>query len=97
MLTTEPLIQRARIGAHRLPDGSWEFLLWAPQARSVRLQLCTCNELIDMDPLSNGYFLANVAQVDEGTQYLYRLDDQRGLPDPASRFQPQGTRPITDC
>ena len=90
MLTTEILIRPARIGAHPLPDGSWEFLLWAPNARSVRLQLCPCNELIDMEPLPKGYFRANITEVDEGTQYLYRLDEQRGLPDPASRFQPQG-------
>jgi maltooligosyltrehalose trehalohydrolase len=90
MLTTEILNQQARIGAHRFPDGSWEFLLWAPHARSVRLQLRPCDELIEMEPLPKGYFRANVAGVDEGTQYFYRLDDQHGLPDPASRFQPQG-------
>ena len=82
MLTTEILIQQARLGAHRLPDGSWEFLLWAPNARSVRLQLCPSDKLIDMEPLPNGYFRAHVTEVDEGTQYLYRLDELRRLPDP---------------
>jgi maltooligosyltrehalose trehalohydrolase len=90
MLATEILIQPARIGAHRLPDGSWEFLLWAPHARSVRLELCSCNEFVDMEPLPRGYFRANVKGFDEGAQYLYRLDDERSFPDPASRFQPQG-------
>jgi maltooligosyltrehalose trehalohydrolase len=90
MLTTEILTQPAQIGAHRLPDGSWEFLLWAPHARSVRLDLCSCKELINMEPLPRGYFRTNVTEVDEGAQYLYRLDNNRGLPDPASRFQPQG-------
>ena len=90
MLTTEILIQEAPIGAHRLPDESWEFLLWAPNARSVRLQLCPSDELIGMEPLPHGYYHAQVKQIEAGTQYLYRLDDQRGLPDPASRFQPQG-------
>jgi maltooligosyltrehalose trehalohydrolase len=78
------------LGAHRLPDGSWEFLLWAPNARSVRLQLCPSDKLIDMEPLLHGYYRAQVKQIDGGTRYLYRLDDQRGFPDPASRFQPQG-------
>jgi maltooligosyltrehalose trehalohydrolase len=90
MFTTEILTQQPRIGAHRLPDGSWEFLLWVPNASSIRLQLCTGNELIGMEPLPHGYFRANVGEVNEGTQYLYRLDDERSLPDPASRFQPQG-------
>ena len=91
MRTAEIVIQRERIGAHRLLDGSWEFLLWAPNARSVRLQLCgPDDDLIDMESLPRGYFRANVAVVEEGAQYLYRLHDQRSLPDPASRFQPQG-------
>jgi maltooligosyltrehalose trehalohydrolase len=90
MLTTEILTQQPRIGAHRLPNGSWEFLLWAPNARSVRLQLCPGNELIELERLPHGYFRTNVAEVDESTQYLYRLDDQRSLPDPGSRFQPEG-------
>ncbi len=90
MLTTEISMQQSRIGAHHLPDGSWEFLLWAPHARSVRLQLCPSNQLIDMELLPKGYFRANVTGLNEGTQYSYRLDEQRGLPDPASRFQPQG-------
>ena len=91
MQTTEILTQRDRIGPHRLSDGSWEFLLWAPNARSVRLKLCSSkDDLIDMESLAQGYFRTNVAEVDDGAQYLYRLDDQRTLPDPASRFQPQG-------
>jgi maltooligosyltrehalose trehalohydrolase len=90
MSTTEISIQQPRVGTHRLPDGSWEFLLWAPHARSVRLQLFSTKELIDMQPLPKGYFRANVAEIDKGTQYLYLLDDRRALPDPASRFQPQG-------
>ena len=91
MRTAEALIQREQIGSHRLPDESWEFLLWAPNAHSVRLQLCPPDDdLIDMESLPRGYFRANVAEVEEGAQYLYRLDDHRSLPDPASRFQPQG-------
>jgi maltooligosyltrehalose trehalohydrolase len=90
MLTNEILIQSTRVGAHRLADGSWQFLLWAPNAHSVRLQLCPRNEFIDMEPLPHGYFRANLTKADEGAQYLYRLDDHRVLPDPASRFQPEG-------
>ena len=90
MQTTEILIQRQRIGPNRLPDGSWEFLLWAPHAHSVRLQLRPDDALINMEPLPKGYFRANLAEVEDGAQYLYRLDDQRSLPDPASRFQPEG-------
>lgn len=35
-------------------------------------------------------FTAEVENVQPGTRYLLRLDDGRELPDPASRFQPEG-------
>jgi maltooligosyltrehalose trehalohydrolase len=79
-----------RLGATRLPDGSWQFLLWAPKAHSVRLHLLRHNEFVPLEPLAGGYYCAIIGSLDAGCQYLYRLDDQRELPDPASRFQPQG-------
>lgn len=82
-------VNAARLGPSRLPDGSWQFLLWAPNANSVCLHLCDNNELVAMEPLANGYYQTVVSKLNRGARYLYRLDD-RGLPDPASRFQPEG-------
>lgn len=90
MQTAEIAMPQERIGPRPLPDGRWEFLLWAPNARSVQLQFCPSGDFIVMEPLPEGYFRANISEMDEGTQYLYRLDGQRSLPDPTSRFQPQG-------
>lgn len=90
MLSTQISVNPARLGSNRLPDGSWQFLLWAPNGRSVRLHLCDTDELVSMEPLANGYYQAVVSGLRDRAQYLYRLDDNRGLPDPASRFQPEG-------
>ena len=34
-----PSPEKTRIGAHRLSDGSWEFLLWAPNSQSANVRL----------------------------------------------------------
>lgn len=79
-----------RLGANRLADGRWEFLLWAPNARSVSLHLLHNSELLAMAPLSRGYFHRTVENLEPGTRYFLQLDGARELPDPASRFQPEG-------
>ena len=79
-----------RLGANRLADGRWEFLLWAPKARSVSLHLLHSGELLTMAPLSRGYFRRTVENLEPGTRYFFQLDGARELPDPASRFQPEG-------
>jgi maltooligosyltrehalose trehalohydrolase len=79
-----------RLGANRLADGRWEFLLWAPKARSVSLHLLRSGELLAMAPLSRGYFHRTVENLEPGTRYFLQLDGARELPDPASRFQPEG-------
>jgi len=84
------VLKANRIGANRLPDGSWLFLLWAPHSRSVSLKLVESGRTILMDPLPGGYHRALIGDVSSGARYCYRLEDGRELPDPASRFQPEG-------
>ncbi len=44
-----------------------------------------------LEPDAEGFFSAHVADVRAGARYAYRLDDDDDLlPDPASRFQPEG-------
>lgn len=90
MSSTQISVNPGRLGASRLADGSWQFLLWAPNARRVGLHLCDADELVTMEPLALGYHQAIVPELGPCAQYLYQLDDNRRLPDPASRFQPQG-------
>ncbi|MFZ0735241.1 MAG: malto-oligosyltrehalose trehalohydrolase [Candidatus Sulfotelmatobacter sp.] len=78
-----------RLGANRLPDGRWAFLVWAPKSASVSVRIRDTEELIPMQAVSCGYHHAALS-LDPGTKYLYRLEDGRELPDPASRFQPDG-------
>ncbi len=80
-----------RAGANRLADGSWEFLVWAPNAREVDLHLLRGgDELLKMAPLQRGYFHGAIKNLEAGSRYLFQLDGARDLPDPASRFQPEG-------
>ncbi len=88
MLSTEVLTKETRVGANRLPDGSWDFLLWAPQARAVSLHFPKSGKLVPMEPLTDGYHRATIKTLEAGSQYSYQLDGGRDLPDPASRFQP---------
>jgi len=83
-------IREARLGAHPLLDGSCEFLLWAPNARSVDVHVVEPDLLIAMESLSRGYYYVVTPNLKTGDQYFYRLDQSRDLPDPASCFQPQG-------
>ena len=43
-----------------------------------------------MVPLADGYYRATVKTLQPGSEYLYQLDAERELPDPASRFQARG-------
>lgn len=82
-----------RLGARRLLDGRWKFLLWAPLVRAASVHLLCGDgdgEFIAMEPLARGYHRAVVDRIEPGCQYRYRLDDERELPDPASRFQRDG-------
>ena len=91
MPPTQVLNHGTRIGAKRLPDGRWEFLLWAPQAHVVKLHILRgSGELLSMEPLAGGYHRAMVDTLELGAEYFYQLNGERDLPDPASRFQAQG-------
>jgi maltooligosyltrehalose trehalohydrolase len=83
-------VQEARLGANPLADGRWQFLRWAPQSGSVSIQFSRSNRVIAMESLEHGYHRAIVDELGAGERYLYRLEDGRKLPDPASRFQPEG-------
>lgn len=67
------------------------FTVWAPSAQAVTLHLeAPKAESIAMKSLANGYWTTSLASVVPGTRYRYSLDGQSALPDPASRYQPDG-------
>ena len=95
MTSTSARIAEALLGANRLPSGEWEFLLWAPQVRRASVHLLgSAERTVEMDRVvtgedDRGYHSA-VIEATEQARYMYRLDGARELPDPASRFQPEG-------
>ncbi|HEY1657853.1 MAG TPA: malto-oligosyltrehalose trehalohydrolase [Candidatus Sulfotelmatobacter sp.] len=84
------LRNKTLLGATRLADSDWQFLVWAPNSRTVEVNFVDRKRRIEMEPLERGYFRATVEDLEPNARYLYRLEDGRELPDPASRFQPEG-------
>jgi maltooligosyltrehalose trehalohydrolase len=101
--TTDP---HARSYMHCLPFGAQlsgaargkphtRFRFWAPSCQAVQVVFENGPDGVaplaplDMTPTGNGWFEAQ-APCGPGTCYRYRIDGQQAVPDPASRFQPQG-------
>ncbi len=88
-----------RLGA-TVADGGTRFELWAPDASrvDVRIERTGAADDVDVQPLTRA--LDAVAELDtwsivvdgvgHGDRYRYRLDGGDWLPDPASRWQPDG-------
>jgi maltooligosyltrehalose trehalohydrolase len=80
-----------RPGARYLGEGASEFTVWAPLVQSMAVKVLAAPErLVPMVRNGSGYWTATVSDLPAGTRYLYRLDNDRDRPDPASHFQPQG-------
>jgi maltooligosyltrehalose trehalohydrolase len=74
------------------PDGSTHFRVWAPDPHDVRLIVeprSGATRRVPLTPEPHGYYATEVAGIGAGDRYRYELDGV-ALPDPASRFQPEG-------
>ncbi len=81
--------RRLPVGAEPQPQGGTHFRVWAPAAHEVSLEFDGGgSQPLETEP--GGYFSALVAGVGAGARYRFRLDRDRALPDPATRFQPDG-------
>ena len=81
---------RPTLGAVAAP-GKTIFRVWAPQAQTADLVLDDASDPVR--PLASepgGYFAAAWADLPPGSRYRFRLDGAAPLPDPASRWQPDG-------
>jgi maltooligosyltrehalose trehalohydrolase len=63
------------------------FSVWAPNAKSVDLVLG--EQRFALEPLADGYWQADVA-ADTRQGYRYSIDGSAAVPDPRSRWQPEG-------
>lgn len=80
-------------------SGDTQFRLWAPDARTVVLRATTCDgEALqrDLNRADDGWFELAVAGLSSGSRYLYYIDDDYEVPDPASRFNPQGVHAASE-
>jgi maltooligosyltrehalose trehalohydrolase len=91
----EPTLRRR----HRMPfgteltgAGAVRFRLWAPGAQRVELVLGAAGAADGepLAPLGDGWFELESARAHVGSLYRYRIDGGIEVPDPASRFNPQG-------
>src|SRR5512132_945305 len=90
----------APAGSRRLPVGAEvtargvNFRVWAPERRRVAVVLAEGFDglaSLTLEPGADGYFSGTAESARAGALYWYRLDDAADLlPDPASRFQPEG-------
>jgi maltooligosyltrehalose trehalohydrolase len=84
------LKRRFPIGAELSPAGA-HFRVWAPGRRTVTVQLQMDSAIrIALLPEPGGYFSGFAWGASAGMRYRLQLDDGEPLPDPASRFQPEG-------
>ena len=80
---------------HNMPFGAQRdahgvrFALWAPAATRVALHIEPHARPLAMTRDAAGWFRAHTS-TPVGTRYLFRIDDRVDVPDPASRFQPEG-------
>jgi maltooligosyltrehalose trehalohydrolase len=83
-------VRRLPIGAEPQSGGGVHFRVWAPRCREIVV------EIEGLEPAAlqsepNGYFSLWSMPARAGMRYRFRLDrGEAALPDPASRFQPEG-------
>lgn len=83
--------RRFPVGAEII-DGRIDFRIWAPSQDRVELVIEQPEpHAVEMTPEGDGYFTATTDDPREPVRYRLRLNGQDELlPDPASRFQPEG-------
>lgn len=78
-------------GAAIQSDSTCKFSVWAPFRKQVSLSIIAPQPQIHpMQPDDKGYWHTSVEGLSSETQYKYVLDEEVTLPDPASRYQPEG-------
>lgn len=73
----------------RLCSEGVRFSLWAPGAAKVELMI-DAGEAQSMEPTTDGWFEHIAPDIRAGARYAYRINETLIVPDPASRFQPDG-------
>src|ERR1700722_17950766 len=90
LMLAAPPVRRLPVGAELQRDGGVHFRLWAPACGDVFVEFQS-HEGLALLPESDGFFCGLRDVAGAGWRDRFRLDDLGGsVPDPASRFQPDG-------
>src|SRR5919107_3906894 len=90
MEAERPSLWELRFGARPRADGSTEFRVWAPLAKSLEVKLAGADaRAVPLEHVGEGVFEARVERVGEGADYFYIVNGNE-RPDPVSRSQPSG-------
>jgi maltooligosyltrehalose trehalohydrolase len=84
---TRGITRRLPIGAE-ITSGGVHFRVWAPKRNRVEVE--SGGEVVELDREPAGYFSGFVSGLGAGSLYRYRLDGDKSVADPASRYQPSG-------
>jgi maltooligosyltrehalose trehalohydrolase len=93
-----PKSRKLFVGAHPEGDGTF-FRVWAANAKQVEVAVFSDNSediaafhalLPDEEAVLPDYFKGYVPSITPGSRYKYRLNGDEIVPDPASRYQPNG-------
>ena len=77
------------VGANITPKHKVRLKVWAPNARNV--SVVSDLKTVEMKREEHEFFATEI-RMPSDPRYLYRIDNSIELPDPASRFQPDGIR-----
>jgi len=82
-------IQRSLPIGAEIVDGGVHFRVWAPRRKTVHVVRDAQEQELRAE--RDGYFAGLLPGIGAGTRYKLRLDGLDAFPDPASRFQPNGS------
>lgn len=83
-------------GATVLAEGGVQFNLYAPAAQNVDVELDGEGMRLPMQRSADGWFRLRTEEAHAGTRYSFVLPDGQRVPDPASRFQPDGVHEASE-
>jgi maltooligosyltrehalose trehalohydrolase len=84
----KPHARRFPVGAEAAGEGV-HFRVWAPRSKKVEV-VFDGGDRFALAAEEEGYFSSLAARARVGSRYRYALDGGEAVPDPASRFQPDG-------
>ena len=88
-MNSDSLPQGAEVSASGV-----HYRVWAPKAAAMSVEILSANgrhlRSVPLSPAGRGYFHGLDSLGAAGDRYKFRLDNEESLPDPASRWQPEG-------